>query len=158
MVDPTIWGKHGWKFLHYVAQGYPDNPTQEEISNYKHFFTNIANILPCYKCKQHYSQHLKNMPINNLTLNSKTNLEDWVISVHNQVNLSNQKNILPNNIARQHILDDTCKTQDIPYQQDNLPHYSQIKNIPLNNTTDHNIYIVTICILIALSIFLYFRR
>lgn len=158
MVDPTIWGKHGWKFLHYVAQGYPDNPTQEEISNYKHFFTNIANILPCYKCKQHYSQHLKNMPINNLTLNSKTNLEDWVISVHNQVNLSNQKNILPNNIARQHILDDTCKTQDIPYLQDNLPHYSQIKNIPLNNTTDHNIYIVTICILIALSIFLYFRR
>ena len=94
MVDPNIWGKHGWKFLHYVAQGYPDNPTNEDKSNYKNFFLNIKNILPCFKCQNHYKGHLTNFPITDKVLNNKESLENWVINVHNQVNLMNGKNII----------------------------------------------------------------
>ena len=112
MIDPTIWGKHGWKFLHYVALGYPDNPTTQDKTNYKQFFQLIANILPCFKCQQHYKQHLDNTPINSLVLKSRSNLENWVISIHNQVNIINQKNIIPNDTAKQLIIDDTCNIQE----------------------------------------------
>ena len=25
-LGPDVWGPHGWKFLHFVAVGYPDFP------------------------------------------------------------------------------------------------------------------------------------
>ena len=27
VITPDIWGPHGWKFLHYISFGYPENPT-----------------------------------------------------------------------------------------------------------------------------------
>ena len=37
-IKPNIWGPHGWKFLHYVSLGYPENPTPEDKINYKNFY------------------------------------------------------------------------------------------------------------------------
>ena len=37
-IKPSIWGPHGWKFLHYVSLGYPDSPSYEDKSNYKQFY------------------------------------------------------------------------------------------------------------------------
>jgi hypothetical protein len=33
------WGKHVWKALHYIAMGYPDNPTDQQKKDYKKFYT-----------------------------------------------------------------------------------------------------------------------
>ena len=35
---PNVWGNHGWGFIHYVALGYPDEPSMIDINNYKSFF------------------------------------------------------------------------------------------------------------------------
>tara|TARA_B100001115_G_C15630805_1_gene303079 strand:- start:190 stop:597 length:408 start_codon:yes stop_codon:yes gene_type:complete len=84
-IKPKIWGPHGWKFMHYVSLGYPDNPTESDKQNYKNFYTSLQHILPCAKCAYNYSHNLKKYPIDN-HLGSRDTLVRWVIDIHNQVN------------------------------------------------------------------------
>ena len=35
IITPQEWGPHGWKFIHYVSLGYPENPTEEDKHKYK---------------------------------------------------------------------------------------------------------------------------
>lgn len=156
MVDPEIWGKHGWKFLHYVAQGYPHSPSTENKMIYKSFFHNIADILPCHKCQQHYKQYLINSPLSDNVMKSKNNLENWVISIHNQVNISNQKSSLPINIAKQHIIVDDCP--DTPKENIITLKENITTTKPTNTEQNYNIYTVYICILISIIIFLIFKN
>lgn len=84
-IKPKIWGPHGWKFLHYVSLGYPDNPTEEDKRNYKDFFTSLRYVLPCEKCAQNYKHNLAKYPIDN-HLHNRDTLFKWAIDVHNEVN------------------------------------------------------------------------
>ena len=54
-IKPIIWGPHGWKFMHYVSLGYPNNPSEEDKKNYKTFYTSLQHILHCAKCAHNYS-------------------------------------------------------------------------------------------------------
>lgn len=150
MVDPNIWGKHGWKFIHYVAQGYPNNPTSTQKKTYKEFFLKLGEILPCYKCSKNYQSHLQSNPLTMQILENKNNLENWVISIHNQVNQMNQKSILNLHQAKKTIKIDDCKIdkQDNQDKQDN-------KYIQESNDIS---YIVIICILIAIILFLFIKN
>ncbi len=85
-ISPTIWGPHGWKFLHYVTFSYPENPTNEDKENYKFFFNSVGTILPCFTCRENYKNHLKKFPLDNNTLKTQFNLVSWLINVHNEVN------------------------------------------------------------------------
>ena len=84
-IKPTIWGPHGWKFMHYVSLGYPNNPSEEDKRNYKTFYTSLQHILPCAKCANNYSHNLIKYPIDN-HLEDRNTLVRWVIDIHNQVN------------------------------------------------------------------------
>ena len=84
-IKPSIWGPHGWKFMHYVSLGYPSNPSEEDKKNYKTFYTSLQHILPCAKCANNYSHNLIKYPIDN-HLSSRDTLVRWVIDIHNQVN------------------------------------------------------------------------
>ena len=84
-IKPSIWGPHGWKFLHYVSLGYPSNPSEEDKRNYKNFYTSLQHILPCAKCASNYSHNLKKYPIDN-HLSNRDTLVRWVIDIHNKVN------------------------------------------------------------------------
>ena len=84
-IKPSIWGPHGWKFMHYVSLGYPSKPTEEDKRNYKAFYTSLQHILPCAKCAHNYSHNLIKYPIDN-HLSSRDTLVRWVIDIHNQVN------------------------------------------------------------------------
>jgi len=84
-IKPTIWGPHGWKFMHYVSLGYPNNPSEEDKRNYKTFYTSLQHILPCAKCANNYSHNLTKYPIDN-HLENRDTLVRWVIDIHNQVN------------------------------------------------------------------------
>lgn len=92
MVNPNLWGPHGWKFMHYVALGYPDKPTLQDKNNYKFFYNNLTNILPCKKCKIHYSKNIKDNPIDN-NLDNKNDLFEWTVDIHNMVNRENNKTV-----------------------------------------------------------------
>jgi hypothetical protein len=94
-MDPKIWGKHTWIFLHSITLNYPDNPTDEEIKQHSDFFLNLGNILPCHKCREHYKLNLKKFKLTKTILKSKELFIKWLIDIHNSVNISNNKKIEP---------------------------------------------------------------
>jgi len=92
-ITPDVWGPHGWKFLHYVTFGYPENPTNQDKENYKKFFYSLANVLPCKKCSNNFKKNLADYPIES-GLENKDSLIKWMIDVHNAVNYELDKPIL----------------------------------------------------------------
>jgi len=91
-MDSKIWGSHAWLFLHTITLNYPDNPTKFDIDNYKNFFENLSNVIPCEVCKAHYKKNIKMYPIQ---LESKESLTKWLHKIHNLVNVKNGKDEYP---------------------------------------------------------------
>ena len=63
MPGPDIWGPHGWRFLHYITLGYPNNPSQEDKNTYRNFINSFKEIIPCGLCKNHFKQNLLKNPL-----------------------------------------------------------------------------------------------
>eukprot|EP00798_Chlamydomonas_sp_ICE-L_P029913 gene29913-biopygen11666 len=58
-IPPSVWGPPLWKSIHYVALGYPADPTPEERRVYKTFFDQILeHLIPCQVCSENYHRHL----------------------------------------------------------------------------------------------------
>ena len=90
-MHPKVWGPPTWIFLHSVTFNYPDNPTDIDKEIHRSFFHSLENILPCQKCRNHYKKNIQNYPIK---LNSRKELIQWLIDVHNMINKENGKPIL----------------------------------------------------------------
>ena len=91
-MDPIVWGPKLWFFIHTVSLNFPNNPTFEEIKNYESFFENLKYIIPCEKCRLHYSQRLSANPVSKYLTDSNT-LFIYTIDLHNEVNKSLGKRI-----------------------------------------------------------------
>jgi hypothetical protein len=89
-MDPKIWGSYIWHSLHYIALGYPENPSNTDKANYGAFYKSLCGILPCTKCCKNYEQHLKEIPIEPY-LDSPAKLFEWTVNVHNIVNREHGK-------------------------------------------------------------------
>ena len=84
-MNPKFWGPHGWLFLHTVTMNYPKEPTNEDKTLYRKFFSSLKRVLPCEKCAYHYYEHIKDDPIEP-ALESRDSLVRWLIKIHNKVN------------------------------------------------------------------------
>jgi hypothetical protein len=133
IIDSTIWGPHGWKFIHMVALAYPLNPTNEQKKNYSVFFSNIGNILPCVICSNHYNENLKKYPLNDTVLKNKTNLLNWTIDMHNEVNKMNNSKVYSYDEALKLIRNNFID----PDKQDNNDNNNN-NNDNNNNNNDNN--------------------
>lgn len=91
-MDPGVWGPHMWKSYHYIALGYPENPSQQDRHRYKQWYTTLHHVLPCSHCADHYAQHIREHPIDPF-LDSPQRLFEWTVSVHNAVNRMLKKNV-----------------------------------------------------------------
>ena len=91
-MDPNVWGPKLWFMIHTIALNYPDNPTYQDRRSYEEFYNSLKYVIPCEKCRIHYTQRLKRMPIINHLDNSNT-LFKYTIDLHNQVNKSLNKKI-----------------------------------------------------------------
>ena len=89
-LDPSVWGPKAWFFLHSVTLAYPDNPTPEQQKQYADFFELLKFTLPCPGCRYHYAETIKHDPPKNHT-SSRKELVRWLLSIHNQVNKTNNK-------------------------------------------------------------------
>ena len=112
MSGPNIWGPHGWKFIHYITLGYPPNPTDETKKQYSNFFYELKNVIPCSICGNNFKKHIYEYPLTDDILSDKTKFIDWGITMHNLVNLSNNKKIYDYNSGLQEII--TNCTGDCP--------------------------------------------
>lgn len=92
-MEPTVWGPKLWFFMHTIALNFPDNPSFEEIRNYESFFENLKYIIPCDKCKLHYTQRLNENPVSKYLTDANT-LFIYTIDLHNEVNKSLGKKIV----------------------------------------------------------------
>lgn len=90
-IEPSIWGPSGWTFMHYITLSYPDEPTYQDKTNMKNFFNNVKNVLPCEKCRINFDKHLEKYPLSDDILNSRFDLINWLINIHNEVNIMNNK-------------------------------------------------------------------
>ena len=81
--DASEWGPALWKILHTTAAQYPPNPTPQYKASCRQFFYALRHMLPCDVCKTHYTQLLSQRQPQ---VNSGTELQQWVLWLHNQVN------------------------------------------------------------------------
>lgn len=87
-MNQNVWGPHAWFFLHTISFNYPLNPSAEDKLRYKSFFYDLQHILPCKYCRNNYRKKLKETPIR---LDSRKDLVEWLIDIHNEVNAQNGK-------------------------------------------------------------------
>lgn len=81
------WGPHLWKSIHYIALGYPENPSREDRQNYKDFFYTLKYIIPCKYCRDHYKDNINDLPNIDMYLDTTVRLFEWTVLLHNKVNL-----------------------------------------------------------------------
>ena len=91
-MEPEIWGSGAWTFLHTITLNYPENPSEDDKQNHKEFFNNLKNVIPCPNCMEHYKLNLQKFPID-VHLESKEKLVKWLINIHNEVNIKNNKKV-----------------------------------------------------------------
>jgi hypothetical protein len=89
-MEPNIWGPSAWKFLHSITFQYPENPTDLDKQKYFTFFNSLKNVLPCPTCREHYGKSFETVPIR---LDNRKELIEWLIDIHNKVNLEAGKKV-----------------------------------------------------------------
>lgn len=92
-LDIQNWGNAGWDFITSCALMLPKDATKETRQNYRDFFTNIGNVLPCGVCESHFNKYLKEHPIPE-DFNARF-LAEWLNNLHNEVNESHKKPTFP---------------------------------------------------------------
>lgn len=89
-MDPNIWGPHLWFFLHSMSFAYAKNknkPTLAEKYHMYQFLESLKYVLPC-SCKDNYAKHFDSCPP---TLNTRKELFEWLVDLHNKVNKQTNK-------------------------------------------------------------------
>ena len=56
-IRPDLWGPIYWKFLHAMADGAPDEPTEDEQRAFMSVIDALPHILPCTKCRNHLREN-----------------------------------------------------------------------------------------------------
>ena len=84
--NTELFGPPIWTSMHLIAHSYPTNPTHKDKENYKQFFQNLANVLPCIDCQNHFKMTLKKYPLDSDVMKSRESLSKWCYTVHSFVN------------------------------------------------------------------------
>lgn len=103
MVEPSVWGPPFWQTLHYAALGYAPQPTPEQRAAYRGFFLAVGDVIPCPLCREHYKEHLREIPLDEALDNNAT-LFEWTVRLHNSVNALGGKPQWSVSGARDHYL------------------------------------------------------
>ena len=142
-MNQNIWGPHLWFSLHTISFNYPLKPSEKDKEEYKLFFKNLQEVIPCSVCKKNYKRHLNEHPIEDY-LNSRKLLVYWVIDMHNMVNSEIGKKILSYDIVLK-------KYEDVYKKKILLDDYEIVKR---SNEIDYKkiIYGIFIIFLILLII------
>jgi len=112
MIDKRIWGPHLWYSIHFIAMGFPNDASSIDKKNYKNFFINIPNVIPCEECSKHFIETLNNYPIDNY-LNSREKLFEWTVIIHNEVNKLLGKEVWNLKKAKHHYKNFNFKSEEV---------------------------------------------
>jgi hypothetical protein len=85
-INPKIWGKNYWDFLHMYISTYPEIPTESEKNTFYLVISGIFATLPCEKCRSDTANQLKIFQLNAKTLENNKNLTLWINNIHKSIN------------------------------------------------------------------------
>ena len=85
--SPNVWGPFFWHTIHITALAYPTSPSYSEKRAAKEFYESLQFLIPCPKCKEHYTAHIGRLPITP-HLDRRADLFRWTVTLHNEVNKS----------------------------------------------------------------------
>lgn len=85
-MKPSVWGPHGWIFLHSITMAYPEDPSDEDKRRMINFFESVKYVLPCTTCSNNLRKHMSSIPLTEKALSSQKNLMKWLVNIHNKVN------------------------------------------------------------------------
>ena len=155
MSGPDVWGPHGWKFIHFVALGYPSNPSSKNKEDYYDFFHTLQNVIPCSICGNHYKELLKKNPITDAILSSRQKLIEWTILIHNKVNESIKKKVYTIDEAMKEINKNIITECDIVTPPESKPGIEKFTN---NNDNQKYIYISIIIVLLIIIMIIVYKN
>jgi FAD-linked sulfhydryl oxidase len=84
-MSPDVWGPLFWRTMHIVSLGYNTEPSKREQEDAIRFYKSLETMLPCGICRAHYTEFLKEMPVEQ-AVGSRDDLIYWVFQLHNKVN------------------------------------------------------------------------
>lgn len=87
-IFPEDWGPSLWQSMEHIALHYPVDPSIEEKEWYLNFFNSLVWTIPCDECAEHYLENIKKNPPK---MNNRFELVSWLIQIHNEVNIKNDK-------------------------------------------------------------------
>jgi hypothetical protein len=82
---PEHWGPHVWSAIHILAMGAPQHIDADTRKAYAQFYNALPHILPCAVCGHHLAENLITLPVEP-HLNSRDDLFNWTVAMHNRVN------------------------------------------------------------------------
>jgi hypothetical protein len=95
-INPSEWGPHLWRILHWLAEHVGQQTSKllqnDENEAWKRLFRVLAQVLPCAMCRGHYSSYMKSH-LNLDKISNTTNqvekyelIRRWVFDLHEDVN------------------------------------------------------------------------
>lgn len=84
-ITPNIWGPSAWTFIHLMVLSEKEPFDRDRLQYYQQFFNVLTHLLPCEKCREHLKQNLTKLPSLD-TIQTKQDLFNWTIKLHNLVN------------------------------------------------------------------------
>ena len=149
--NPNIWGPSGWFFIDTIVLSYPDKPSYEEKKIYKNFLLQLKDILPCSSCRDHYTNNIMYIPLNDYYLSSKYKLIEWIIQIHNKVRKYNGNNNLLT-------FDSFMQYYDKAFNNNSINNNITNNNIISKNNNDYIYISIIICLLLFFGIYIYYNK
>ena len=83
-MQPKFWGPLAWHTLHSVAYYYEGAATKP--NSLKHFYKSLTVVLPCYQCREHYTDWMNSHESDLVDAIDKNRLAELIVDLHNHVN------------------------------------------------------------------------
>ncbi len=149
--NPNIWGPKAWFFIDTIILSYPNKPSEENKETYKNFLYQLKNVLPCESCRNHYQNSIKDIPLSSFYLSSRNNLIEWIIKIHNKVNIINNKKLINKSEFIQYYKNSYSCDIELYDNNDN-------SNNNINNNNNNNLTLILIIIIIFIFMFMIYKK
>ena len=83
-INPIFGGSVGWKFLDYVAAGYPDVASWYEQTQMTNFLEGLGSALPCGRCRENFKRFAAAKPPQ-LAAAGRLELATWLSDLKRQI-------------------------------------------------------------------------
>ena len=132
-----IWGPHAWFFIDSIVIALPDNISLNLQNQLKNFLFSFSSLLPCEKCRYHFSEYVNKTNMINADFSKKETVLKWVNTIHN--------NIRKKNGSEPFSIEKTLKYYDKQYSTESK-----------NSYKDFFIILIFVCIVLYLLKHFYF--